>query len=113
MECFVRLVVVRRQGLLSLLKKYVAWVFPFTDLYVTELTFHCSEAALQFAENTTLMFLRIFYIVHKYSVRTSQEKTYVSATKTNLLILFTDTAAVYCENQTKFTNTLCGQNDEF
>jgi hypothetical protein len=33
--------------------------FPFVDLYVPALSprIHCSEAALQFAENTTFVFL--------------------------------------------------------
>jgi hypothetical protein len=48
----------------------------------------------------------------RHSVRTSQETHYVSATKTNRLILFRETVAVYCENHTKHINTLCGQNAE-
>jgi hypothetical protein len=28
-------------------------------------------------------------------------------------MLFRETVAVYCENHTKHTNTLCGQNAEF
>jgi hypothetical protein len=28
-------------------------------------------------------------------------------------MLFEETAAVYCENHTEHTNTLCGQNAEF
>jgi hypothetical protein len=47
------------------------------------------------------------------SVRTSQETHYVSATKPNRLMLFRETIAVYCENHTEHTNTLCGQNAEF
>jgi hypothetical protein len=46
-------------------------------------------------------------------VRTSQETHYVSATKPNRLILFGETVAVYCENHTEHTDTLCGQNAEF
>jgi hypothetical protein len=46
------------------------------------------------------------------SVRTSQEKHYVSATKTNRLLLFRKTVAVYCEKHTEHTNTLPGQNAE-
>jgi hypothetical protein len=45
--------------------------------------------------------------------RTSKETRYVSATKTNRLMLFMKTVAVYCENHTKHINTLCGQNAEF
>jgi hypothetical protein len=36
----------------------------------------------------------------------------VSATETNRLMLFRETVAVYCENHTEHTNTLCGQNAE-
>jgi hypothetical protein len=49
----------------------------------------------------------------KYSVRTSQETHYVSDTKPNRLMLFRETVAVYCENHTEHTNSLCGQNAEF
>jgi hypothetical protein len=47
------------------------------------------------------------------SVRTSQETHYVTAKKTNRLMLFWETVAVYCENRMKQTNTLCEQNAEF
>jgi hypothetical protein len=40
-------------------------------------------------------------------------KHYVSATEPNQLMLFRETVAVYCENHTEPTNTLCGQNAEF
>jgi hypothetical protein len=59
------------------------------------------------------------YGTHKYtvwvenSVRTSQETRYLSATKPNLLMLFRETVAVYCENHTEHTNTLCGQKTQF
>jgi hypothetical protein len=33
-----------------------------------------------------------------------------SATKPNRLMLFRETVAVYCENRTEHTDTLCGQN---
>jgi hypothetical protein len=49
-------------------------------------------------------------IVHKNSVRTSQETHYVSATNTHRLMLFRETVAVYCENHTEHINTLYGQN---
>jgi hypothetical protein len=45
-------------------------------------------------------------------VRTSQETHHVSATKPNQLMLFRETVAVYCENHTEHTNTLCRQNAE-
>jgi hypothetical protein len=35
--------------------------------------------------------------------------TYVSATRTNRIMLFTEKISVYGENYTKHTNTLCGQ----
>jgi predicted Zn-dependent protease with MMP-like domain len=43
-------------------------------------------------------------MVYKNSVRTSQETHYVSATKPNRLMLFTETVAVYCENHTEHTD---------
>jgi hypothetical protein len=46
-------------------------------------------------------------------VRTSQETHYVSAIKLSRLMLFGETVAVYCENHTEHTDTLCGQNAEF
>jgi hypothetical protein len=49
-------------------------------------------------------------MVFKTSVPTSQETHYVSATKSNRLMLFRETVAVYCENHTEHTDTLCGQN---
>jgi hypothetical protein len=48
----------------------------------------------------------------KNPVRTSQETHYASATKTNQLMLFRETVAVYCENHTEHIDTLCGQNAE-
>jgi hypothetical protein len=51
--------------------------------------------------------------IYKNSVRTSQEAHYVSATETNRLMLCRETVAVYCENHTEHTNTLCGHNAEF
>jgi thioredoxin-related protein len=46
------------------------------------------------------------------TVRTSHETHYVSTTKPNRLMLFGETVAVYCENHTEHTDTLCGQNTE-
>jgi hypothetical protein len=51
--------------------------------------------------------------IHKNSVRTSHEIHYISATETNRLMLFGETVAVYCENHTEHTNSLCWQNAEF
>jgi hypothetical protein len=47
------------------------------------------------------------------SVRTSQGTHYVTATNPNRLMVFGETVAVYCENRTDHTNTLCGQDVEF
>jgi L-cysteine desulfidase len=41
-----------------------------------------------------------------------QEIHYISATKTNRLMMFMKTIAVYCENHMKYISTLCGQNAE-
>jgi hypothetical protein len=52
-------------------------------------------------------------VIYKNPVRTSQETHYLSATKPNRIMLFRETVAVYCENHTEHTNTLCvGQNAE-
>jgi hypothetical protein len=52
-------------------------------------------------------------MIHKYSVRTSQEP-HVSLTKTNLSLLCGENKiSVYCESHTKHTNALCGQNAVF
>jgi hypothetical protein len=53
---------------------------------------------------------KIIKIKYTNSVRTSQETHYVSATKPNRLMLLRETVAVYCENHTEHTDTLCGQN---
>jgi hypothetical protein len=47
-----------------------------------------------------------FYCV-KDSFSTSQETHHVSTTKTNRLMLFGETVAVYCENHTEHTDALC------
>jgi hypothetical protein len=58
------------------------------------------------------------YGTHKYTVWgecrvcTSQETHNVSTTKPNWLMLFGETVAVYCENHTEHSDTLCGQNVE-
>jgi hypothetical protein len=44
------------------------------------------------------------------TVRTSQGTHYVSSTEPNRLLLFREAVAVYCENHTEHTDTLCGQN---
>jgi hypothetical protein len=49
-------------------------------------------------------------MIYKNLVRTSQETNYISATKPNRLMLFRETVDVYCENHTKNTDTLYGQN---
>jgi hypothetical protein len=54
-------------------------------------------------------------MLYKNVVRTSEETHYVSTTETNRLLMFEQKkkTAVYCENHTKRTNTLRGQNEEF
>jgi hypothetical protein len=49
-------------------------------------------------------------LIYKNPVRIPQETHYVSVTTPNRLMLFRETVAVYCENRTEHTNTLCGQN---
>jgi hypothetical protein len=49
----------------------------------------------------------IIQVRYIHSVRTSRETHYVSATKPNLLILFNEIIAVYCENHTARIHTLC------
>jgi hypothetical protein len=44
--------------------------------------------------------------IYRNSVRTSQETHYVSATELNRLMLFRETVAVICENQTEHTDTV-------
>jgi hypothetical protein len=51
-------------------------------------------------------------MTYKNEVRTSQETHYVSATKTNRLMLFRETIAVYRENNMKHKNTFSGQDAE-
>jgi hypothetical protein len=51
--------------------------------------------------------------MYKNPVCTSQETHYVSATKSNRFMLFRETVAVYYENHTEHTDTLCGKNGEF
>jgi hypothetical protein len=49
----------------------------------------------------------------EHSVRTPQETHYVTTTKPNRLMLFGETVAVYYENHTEHTNTLCWQNARY
>jgi hypothetical protein len=52
-------------------------------------------------------------MIYINSAFTSQETRYIPATEPNRLMLFRETVAVYCENHSEHTNTLCGQNEEF
>jgi hypothetical protein len=54
---------------------------------------------------------KVFFL-YKHSVLTSQETHYVSTTKPDRSMLFGETVAVYCENHTEHTDTLCGKNTE-
>jgi hypothetical protein len=62
-----------------------------------------------------VMWIRAFEVtnINQYSIRTSQETHYVSATEPKRLMSFRKKNAVYCENHMKHMNTLCGQNAEF
>jgi hypothetical protein len=42
--------------------------------------------------------------MHIKSVRISQKTHYITATKHNRLMLFTETVAVYCKNHTEHTS---------
>jgi hypothetical protein len=66
-----------------------------------------------FGTHALLPFKHEFLLNNMSSVRTSQETHHVSATKPNRLMLFRETVAVYCENHTEHTDTLCGQNAHF
>jgi hypothetical protein len=57
--------------------------------------------------------IRNTQIIHKDLDRTSQETHYLSATKTNRLMLFAEIIGVYYENHTEHINTLCEQNAKF
>jgi hypothetical protein len=46
--------------------------------------------------------------IHRIMFKDSQEIHYVTAKRTNRLMLFGETVAVYCENHTEHTHTLCG-----
>jgi hypothetical protein len=86
------------------LRIYLPFEFVCTDSKFTGQRFTvCSD---------TMDPLNTCYIIYKNSVRTSQETHYVSATKPNRLMLFRETVAVYCENYTEHTTTLCGQKTE-
>jgi hypothetical protein len=52
-----------------------------------------------YCENHTERGMALFRLIYINTVRTSQETHYVSATKTNRLMLFGETVAVYCENR--------------
>jgi hypothetical protein len=54
--------------------------------------------------------MNFFTILYNNSVRTSQETHHITAAKPNRLMLFKEIIAIYCENHTKHTNTLHGQN---
>jgi hypothetical protein len=57
--------------------------------------------------------MNLIEIIYKNSVRTSQETHYISATEPNLLMLFRETVAVYCEKHSEHINALCGRIAEF
>jgi hypothetical protein len=50
----------------------------------------------------------IYIYIYIYSFRTSQETYYLSVIGPKRLMLFREAVAVYCENHTDHTDTLCG-----
>jgi hypothetical protein len=50
-----------------------------------------------------------FEILYKNPDRTSQETHYVPAIEPNRLMLLREAVAIYYENHTEHTDTLCGQ----
>jgi hypothetical protein len=61
-------------------------------------------------QRTTQRYVPEDRTLYDNSIRTSQETHHLSVTKPNQLMLFRETATVYCEKHTVHTNTLCGQN---
>jgi hypothetical protein len=55
---------------------------------------------------------KFFKILFNNQVRTARKTPYFTVTKINRLTLFKEIIAVYSENRTKPTNTLCGQTAE-
>jgi hypothetical protein len=67
------------------------------------------------AMNALLNPLKIEFL-HNFIYKSSPYFTgthYFSATDPNRLMLFGETVALYCENHTEHTDTLCGQDAEF
>jgi hypothetical protein len=48
-------------------------------------------------------------MIYKTSVRTSLETHYASTTRVNLLMLYKETVAVYCENHSIYATTVQGK----
>jgi translation initiation factor IF-1 len=57
--------------------------------------------------------MKYIEIIFKVSVPPSQETHSVSIIMTIVSMLFRETVTVYCENDMKHINTMCGQNAEF
>jgi hypothetical protein len=55
----------------------------------------------RFQHQLTLQRLNFFWVIYTNWVRIPQETHYVSATTPNMLMLFRETVAVYCENHIK------------
>jgi hypothetical protein len=55
---------------------------------------------------------KLVQTVFKNPVRTAKKTPPFTVTKINRLTLFKEIIAVYSENRTEHTNTLCGQNAE-
>jgi hypothetical protein len=84
-------------------------LYRYLDVHTAEN--HENHQPLQQVSMSILeMGLNFIYTGSKNSVHTSRETHYVSATKSNRLMLFREIIAVYCENHMEHINTLCGQN---
>jgi hypothetical protein len=67
---------------------------------------------MSWALSCTLYSLDLFTVLYKNEVHTSQKTYYIYTTMTKGLTLFRKTIALYCKNDTKITDILCGQYEE-
>jgi hypothetical protein len=63
--------------------------------------------------STLVVFLDISKFVYSWSVAWDVIRPRFNSPLERRLILFREAGAVYCENHTEHTITLCGQNEEF
>jgi azurin len=83
-----------------------SYTFPYINKYGTSLSSVTNLTGGGNIDSLTWI-SSVFYI---NPVRTSRETHYFTDTKPNRLMLSEETIAVYCENHTEHTDTLCGQN---